>query len=106
MILINMEFYSNLGVSKFPLVINNKYDFFNGITVLGEVLYNSRDFYKLVKINGKKFNNENDFYKEVGVSYGLPIFNEASFMSNVTFDNKNIVGNQYKFYRDFTNFIN
>ena len=100
MILIDSAFWDSVGLESFDGNANrNQYDFYRSMVVNGEAINNQKDFFQESTVDGIVYYNQLDWYRAIGVLYSEPIYDQYSFMQNVTFDGVNAVGNQLAFFK-------
>ena len=101
MITIDASFWSSVGVDSSDGNTNgNQYDFYNSILMSnGVTVYNQKEFFKNSPINSIYYDDQLDWYRAIGVFYSEPIYDQYSFMQNVTFNGVDKVGNQKDFFK-------
>ena len=103
MILIDASFWESVGLESFDGNENgNQYEFYNSMVVNGVAVNNQYDFFQNSTVGGVVYHNQYDWYKAIGALYNEPIYDQYTFMQNVTFDGVNAVGNQYDFFKGLT----
>ena len=100
MILIDSAFWDSVGLESFDGNANgSQHDFYKSMVVNGEFTNNQKDFFQESTVDGIVYYNQLDWYRAIGVLYSEPIYDQYSFMQNVTFDGVNAVGNQLAFFK-------
>ena len=100
MILIDSAFWASVGLESFDGNDGGtQYDFYRSMVVNGVAVNNQYDFFLNSTVGGVVYYNQYDWYKAIGVLYNEPIYDQYTFMQNVTFDGVNAIGNQYEFFK-------
>lgn len=101
MITINGAFLTSIGVVTVGNTFSaSQQEWHTGLVMSnGTTVYNRYDFFLNSPVNGEFFNNQLDWYRAIGLFHSEPIYDQFTYMQNVSFDGVNVVGNQWDYYR-------